>query len=179
MSVLENTNTEVIDVARAVEKFYYKEARLLDDRLFTEWLTLWADDAHLWAPLRYNLSRREQQFEYSGEDDFGYFDDDKPNLEKRVRGLETGQAWAEDPPTRTRRLITNVEVEPDDSGVGDYRPGPHFLVYRNRMEADVDLHAGCRRDILRRTATDGLLIARREVILDNNVLLSRNLSIFF
>ncbi len=87
MSVLENTNTEVIDVARAVEKFYYKEARLLDDRLFTEWLTLWADDAHLWAPLRYNLSRREQQFEYSGEDDFGYFDDDKPNLEKRVRGV--------------------------------------------------------------------------------------------
>jgi len=87
-------------------------------------------------------------------------------------------AWAEDPPSRTRHLITNVVVEPDSGTDDEYRVDSNFLVYRNRLETEVDLFAGSRTDLLRRTP-DGFRIASRRIVLDQNVLLSKNLSIFF
>lgn len=176
MTVLD---AQVTDLGREVERYYYKEARLLDDRLFNDWLELWTDDAHYWAPLRYNRTRREQHLEFSQEGEYAYFDDDKDFLAARIRRLDTGMAWAEDPPSRTRHLITNVEAEPDTSGVGDLAVRSHFLVYRNRLETEVDLFAGARHDVLRRTEAGDFLIARRKVVFDCNVLLSKNLSIFF
>ena len=53
-----------------------------------------------------------------------------------------------------------------------------FLIYRNRVETETDLLVGKREDTLRR-AGDGWLIARRKIILDQNVLLTKNLTFFF
>jgi 3-phenylpropionate/cinnamic acid dioxygenase small subunit len=53
-----------------------------------------------------------------------------------------------------------------------------FLVYRNRVETETDFLVGKREDLLRRV--DGRWhIARRKIILDQNVLLAKNLTVFF
>ena len=52
-----------------------------------------------------------------------------------------------------------------------------FLVYRSHLETDQQLLSGCREDVLRQI--DGAWkIARRTVLLDANVLLDKNLSVF-
>jgi 3-phenylpropionate/cinnamic acid dioxygenase small subunit len=92
-------------------------------------------------------------------------------------------AWAEDPPSRTRHLITNVTVRRNAEGGADGADGEYvaesaFLCYRNRLEREVDIYAGGRTDILRRSEDGGLLIARRTILLDQNVLLAKNISTF-
>jgi 3-phenylpropionate/cinnamic acid dioxygenase small subunit len=86
-------------------------------------------------------------------------------------------AWAEDPPSRSRHLITNIEVEPGD-GVSEVRVHSNFMVYRSRAETEQDFYIGARRDVLRRVA-GAWKIATRKIILDQNVLLAKNVSIFF
>ncbi len=166
---------EVILLQWEVEQFLYHEAELLDSRRFDEWLELFTDDLHYWMPLRFNRARHEEAAEESGRGDLSLFDDDKPFLAARIRRLGTGRAWAEDPPSRTRHLITNVKIE----GAGaELNVRSNFIVYRNRLEGEVDLYAGSREDLMRRSGAE-LRIARRKIVLDQNVLLSKNLSIFF
>ena len=54
-----------------------------------------------------------------------------------------------------------------------------FLIYRNRVETETDILVGKREDLLRRAGDDGWQITRRKIILDQNVLLSKNLTFFF
>lgn len=162
-----------------VEQFLYEEARLLDARLFHEWYDLIADDIHYWMPARANRTRRELDQENSRPEAYAHFDDDKASLGWRIRRLDTGMAWAEDPPSRTRHLVTNVRVaataHPDE-----YAVTSNFLLYRNRLETEVDVFAGERQDVLRRTGAEvGFQIARRTIVLDQSVLLAKNLSVFF
>jgi biphenyl 2,3-dioxygenase beta subunit len=170
-----NAAVERVLMQWEIEQFLYHEADLLDARRFDEWLDLFAEDVHYWMPLRFNLDRRDEGKDTSAPNELSLFDDDKPFMAARVRRLKTGRAWAEDPPSRTRHLVTNVKIQVASP---DFSVRSNFLVYRNRMEGEVDLYAGSRDDILRRTA-DGLKIARRTILLDQNVLLSKNLSIFF
>lgn len=171
-------DVDFVLIEREVERFLYAEARLLDERRFQEWYDLLAEDIRYFMPLRTNRLLREQGQEFSGDDDLSYFDDDKPFMHARILRLATGMAWAEDPPSRTRHLITNVTVDPVELAPGEYRVDSNFLVYRNRLETEVDLFAGSRSDVLRRSAS-GWMIAERKIVLDQNVLLSKNLSIFF
>lgn len=177
------------DLQRVVEKFYYVEARLLDERRFREWLALLAPDLRYWMSTRMNVYPR-----YSKSlkilDDSAYSDETVPNenslvildetldsLTRRVVCLETGMAWAEDPPSRTRHLVTNVEVEPG-AAPDELAVASNFIVYKNRAETEQDLFVGVRRDVLRRV--DGALkVARRRIILDQSVLLAKNVAIFF
>ena len=53
-----------------------------------------------------------------------------------------------------------------------------FLVYRNRVETETDFLVGKREDLLRRV-NGGWQIARRKIVLDQNVLLAKNLTVFF
>jgi 3-phenylpropionate/cinnamic acid dioxygenase small subunit len=79
------------------------------------------------------------------------------------------------PPSRTRRLISNVRVKKDDGR--EIEVDCNFIVYRTRMEKDEDLFVGTRNDILRR-AGGALKIARRTIVLDQAVLSAKNISIF-
>jgi len=93
-----------------------------------------------------------------------------------VARLDTGMAWAEDPPSRTRHLVGNLVVEPQDNGEVQARTA--FIVYKSHLETEQNLYAGSREDLLRQV--DGMWkIARRTIVLDANVVLAKNLSIFF
>ena len=84
-------------------------------------------------------------------------------------------AWAEDPPSRTRHLIGNLEAALLENGEASARTA--FLVYRSHLETDHQLLSGCREDVLRQV-DDKWKVARRTIVLDANVLLDKNLSVF-
>jgi 3-phenylpropionate/cinnamic acid dioxygenase small subunit len=84
-------------------------------------------------------------------------------------------AWAEDPPSRARHLIGNLEATPLENG--EVGAKTTFLVYHSHLETDHQLLSGCREDVLRKV--DGAWkVARRTIVLDAHVLLDKNLSVF-
>jgi biphenyl 2,3-dioxygenase subunit beta len=165
------------DLRVEVEQFLYFEATLLDDRNFEDWYRLFTDDIHYWMPNRMNRLMHERDREQTTEQEMGLFDENKTSLGWRVSQILTRKHWAEDPPSRARHLVTNIRIEPT-STENEYAVRSNFLVYRNRLEDEVDFWVGERRDILRRLDVQTWQIARRTIILDQNVVLSKNLSIF-
>ena len=177
------------EIIREVEQFYYREARLLDERRFHEWLQLLTDDIHYWMPVRssrYPKSSkaiaildpaRYEAEELSKEDELAILDETKETLARRIARLDTGLAWSEDPPSRTRHIIANIEVEPGDTD-SELKVYSNFIVYRNRSETEQDFYVGGRQDVLRK-GNGTWQIARRKIILDQTVLLAKNVSIFF
>jgi biphenyl 2,3-dioxygenase subunit beta len=173
--------TPMVDPAlqQAIEHFLCYEARLLDDRRFDEWYELLADDLHYFMPTRYNRLRREADGEFSAPDEAALFDETKQSIGRRLHRLRTGTAWAEDPPSRTRHLVTNVMIRPAEVA-GEYRVDAYYLVYRSRLEREVELFVGMRHDLLRRADSQaGWLVARRTILLDQATVMARNLSFFF
>ena len=87
--------------------------------------------------------------------------------------------WAENPPSRTRHLVSNVLIN-EAAEPNSFEVSSAFILYRNRLERQVDIFAGERRDVLRRADNGlGFKIAKRTILLDQSTLLSNNLSIFF
>jgi len=156
-------------------QFYIREAWLLDERKFKEWLDLFTEDVLYFMPRRKNVPRREAHRELTPLGDLAILEEDKRYLEMRVARLDTGMAWAEDPPSRTRHLIGNLEAAPLENGEVEARTA--FLVYRSHLETDHQLLSGCREDLLRKV-NGAWKVARRTIVLDANVLLDKNLSVF-
>ena len=159
-----------------VEEFLYREAELLDERRYEEWLELFTDDARYFMPMRRNVPHDEPEREFTREGlDVNWFDEGKDTLARRVQQIRTGIHWAEEPPSRICHMVSNVQIlhaSPTEIGVKS-----RFLVYRNRVETETDVLVGKREDVLRRV--DGRWkIARRMVILDQSVLLAKNLTFF-
>ena len=177
------------DLTQEVEQFLYREARLLDERRFNEWLELFTDDARYWVGGRSNrypkTSKaiaildfdRHVKHDLTKGDEPAILDETREALGRRVARLGAGMAWAEDPPSRTRHLIANIKLEPGDA-VSELKVYCNFIVYRSPAETEKDFYVGARRDVLR--LVDGAWkIARRKLTLDQNVLSAKNVSIFF
>jgi len=160
-----------------VEKFYYDEAALLDAHSYEQWAALFTEDTRYFMPIRRTVNRRELAREFTRPGEMAFFDDDLATLQGRVRKLATGTAWAEDPPSRTRHLITNIRVTEDDGT--ELAAESSFLLYRTRLKSEEDQWTGLRRDRLRRDPETGFKIASRHILLEQTLLLSRNLSNFF
>ena len=161
------------ELQHEVEQFLYEEADLLDNRQLREWLDLVAED------IRYEVRTRSNTDPY--DDTYPatslVFEDNLESLTWRVKRVESGMGWAEEPPSRTRYLITNVKIRPTEEGL-EVRSS--FLLYRNRLEIMNHFLIGERVDLLRPVDTEaGFVIARRVATLDQNVILSNNLSMIF
>ena len=169
-------------LAQEIAEFLYAEAELLDERRYDEWLALLAGDIRYWMPMRRNVKTGEEAREFTREHaDISWFDEGKETLTRRVRQIQTGIHWAEEPQSRIAHLVSNVqllEATPDAAHAREVTAKCRFLIYRNRVETETDLLVGKREDTLRRDG-NGWLIARRKIILDQNVLLTKNLTFFF
>ena len=82
-----------------------------------------------------------------------------------------------EPVSRTCHMIANVQVTAAEKDA--VRTRSRFIVYRNRTETETDFFVGKRNDLLRRDAEHGFRIVERQVFLDQNVLLAKNLTLFF
>jgi biphenyl 2,3-dioxygenase beta subunit len=159
-----------------VERFYYDEAALLDAHRYEEWIALFSDDAHYFMPIRRTRMQRELDKEFTKPGEMAFFDDTKTLLAGRITKLGSGRSWAEDPPSRTRHLITNVRILKDDGRTLEVES--NFHLYRTRLNSEETSWIGSRRDVLRRV--EGTFqIVDRKIFLEQTVLLSRNLSNFF
>nr|BAK52804.1 biphenyl 2,3-dioxygenase, small subunit [Janibacter sp. TYM3221]BAM76237.1 biphenyl 2,3-dioxygenase, small subunit [Janibacter sp. TYM3221] len=162
-----------------IEQFYYWEAKLLNDRRFPEWFALLAEDIHYFMPIRSTRIMREAHLEWSGPADYAHFDDNADMMRGRLRKITSDVSWSENPASRTRHSISNVMIRDGDRS-DEYDISNVFIVYRSRLERQVDIFAGERRDILRRTDTEaGFEIVKRTILLDQSTVLSNNLSFFF
>jgi benzoate/toluate 1,2-dioxygenase beta subunit len=149
-----------LDLLRAVEQFVYREARYQDEQRYDEWEALWADDAIYWVP--------------SGADDIdptaqmSIIFDNRSRIGTRIKQLKTGKRHAQNPASKLRHLIANVELLPAAAGApeDEVEVGANFLVYESR-ERGVTLWAGRSEWTLRR-AQDDFRIARKKVMLVNN-----------
>ena len=144
---------------------------------------LLADDITYFMPIRRNVkfgqhAQRENTVQGRG---ISWFDEDKWTLTKRVDQILTGVHYAEEPLSRVCHMVSNVQIRRVTPSLDDPREVEvrcRFLVYQNRIEYETYTFVGKRTDLLRKTA-DGWKIARREILLDQNVLLAKNLSTFF
>ena len=171
-------------LTQEIAQFLYREAELLDERRYGDWLALLADDIRYWMPMRRNVKYGEESREFTREvTDINWFDEGKDTLTRRVRQIETGIHWAEEPVSRIAHLVTNVQIieaTPSAAEPCEVSVKCRFLIYRNRVETETDLLVGKREDLLRRAPDDrGWLIARRKIVLDQNVLMTKNLTFFF
>ena len=156
--------------------YYTAEAWLLDQRRLAEWLELFTDDVLYYMPRRKNVSRRELEREVPPIGDLAFFEEDKQYLRMRVERLDSGMAWAEDPPSRTRHIFGNLVVTEQENG--EVTALTAFIIFRSHLEIDQNIFAGSREDTLRKV--DGeWKIAKRLILLDANVLPDKNLSVFF
>jgi len=180
--VVANDPLAMLLLKQDVEAFLYHEANLLDDRRYEEWLDLLTDDVRYWVPMRRNVKFGELEREFTREgQDINWFDEGKTTLTQRVRQILTGVHWAEEPLSRLSHLVTNVEIteaSPSAADAEEVSLRCRFIIYRNRVATETDILVGRREDRLRRV--DGeWRIAQRQVFLDQNVLLAKNLTFFF
>lgn len=169
--VLAHIDLHGLLLQRSVEAFLFHEAELLDSHRYRDWLGLLADDITYTAPVRGNR-RSDGRVD---PETMRWFDENRNTLELRVRRFETDVNWAEEPRSRTRRLVGNVRVATDGD---DVSVRSNLLCHRNRGESERgDLIAAERHDVLR--AVDGRWqLATRRIMLDHGTLGTKNLAIF-
>jgi 3-phenylpropionate/cinnamic acid dioxygenase small subunit len=91
-----------------IENFLYREARLMDEHAYDEWLSLWAEDLLYWVPC--NADDIDPQRHVS------IIYDTRPFLEDRIERLKSGVAYAQEPKSRLRRVVSNIEIEEGNNG---------------------------------------------------------------
>jgi phthalate 3,4-dioxygenase beta subunit len=166
------------------------EAELLDQHRYRDWLDVLTEDITYRMPVQVTTANGTAGPVLG---DMVHFDEDRYTLGLRVERLEGRHAWTEDPPSRTRRFVTNVRLTPP---AGTSRPGntpevevrSYLLLFRSRGDdRPPDFIAAERTDVLRRRAPnpavpndldDDWLLARREIAVDEAVLRTQNLAVF-
>jgi 3-phenylpropionate/cinnamic acid dioxygenase small subunit len=151
-----------------VSEFLYDEAALLDARRYQEWLALLTED------VRYRVSASAVRELDAEPQTFSILDETAATLRRRI--LQIGNprlTYAENPPSFTRRFVSNVRAREDGDG---FAVTSYLLLYRKGAAmSEAALYAGVRADRLRRTEA-GLRLAARDVVLDTNVVPTPNLS---
>jgi benzoate/toluate 1,2-dioxygenase beta subunit len=146
-----------VDLLREVEQFIYREARFQDELQYDAWEALWTDDGVYWVPANGDDTDPTKQV--------SIIFDNRARIATRIKQLHTGKRHSQTPPSRLRRLVSNVELI-GEAGDGDVKVGANFLVYESR-ERGVTLWAGRSEYTLRRT-DDGLRMAYKKVALVDN-----------
>jgi 3-phenylpropionate/cinnamic acid dioxygenase small subunit len=145
-----------VDLLKDVEQFIYREARLQDELEYDAWEALWTDDAIYWVPVNADDSDPEREM--------SIIYDNRSRIGTRIKQLHTGKRHSQNPASRLRRLISNVELLGSEGD--DVLVGANFLVYESR-ERGVTLWAGRSEYRLRREDGDWRM-ARKTVYLVNN-----------
>lgn len=142
------------------EALLYQEAHLLDSGLFLDWLDLLAPNLRYWSPARAEVTREQERNDEAMR--LSLFDETKASLTFRIQRLNTGLAWSENPPTRTRRFISNVTVERQADNVVHIQS--NFMLFRSRGFASESILVGCRED--RWFNAEHWLLQERKIVVD-------------
>ena len=150
---MDATNVSVRDV----EEFLYREARFADENRYDEWMALWTDDAIYWVPT--NKDDYDPRYHVS------MIYDHRERLQDRVDRLKSGAAWSQEPKSRMRHLISNIEILPA-SKAGEITVHSNFVLGELRRGLQTVYFAGQIHRL--RPSPDGLKLSFKKVMLLNN-----------
>lgn len=152
----------------------YDEAAALDERRFDDWLAMLEQDLLYTAPIR--LTRNGPNKDRDVMRTMMHFDDNYSSILMRT-GRLAKSAWAEDPPSRTRRFVTNTRVAECDAA-GEYEVSSYLYVERSRFDVPHNETLSAERRDIWRLVGGAYKLARREIIVDQATLGMSNLAIF-
>ena len=161
-----------------VLELLFREAELLDEHRYSEWLELLSHDIEYRMPVQRTRTAANGGNEFS--DRIFLFDENFKSLQWRVELLEKAGSynWVEDPRSLTRHIIGNVRLSATDPSGCSVRS--NFIVYRGiGGKLEHDLFTGRRLDALTRRENGDLCLQSRMIHLDQTLVLARNLSILF
>ncbi|MEH7254381.1 3-phenylpropionate/cinnamic acid dioxygenase subunit beta [Neobacillus niacini] len=157
-----------------ISNFLNHEAFLLDHNHYNEWLDILSVDIKYRMPLRVTTNNKGQS---NIVNNMTYFEETKSSLISRVARLYTSSAWAENPATRQRHIISNVMIE-STSNSDEYQVRSYILFLRSRgSDHDTEKLFGERLDIIRKENSKWKLI-ERTIYPDQAVLTISNMSMF-
>jgi len=144
---------------RTVVEFLYREARLADEARYAEWLALWTDDAVYWVPASTDPAA-------DPETRISHIYDNRARLETRVKLLQTGHRYSQEPASPMRRLISNIEVE--EGSAGGLIAGSNFVLAELSIQARPEMHWWVGRATHHLRRVDGVLrMSLKKVVLIN------------
>lgn len=144
---------------RAVADFLYREARLADEARYADWLALWTDDGVYWVPATTAPGVDPDRH-------LSHIYDNRARLDTRVKLLQTGQRYSQEPASRMRRLISNIEAE--EAGGGELVAESNFLIAELAIQAKHEVHWWVGRATHRLRRVDGALrMCGKTVVLIN------------
>jgi ethylbenzene dioxygenase subunit beta len=165
------------DPEHEIERFLFREARLLDANDYEGWLSMLHPDIHYWMPLIQSRYKRDKAELYDP-NRMAHFDERYDDLALRAGRFKQKTAWAEDPPTRHCHFVTNIEIESGDL-LDHWTVHSLVISLRNRNEDEETWLGGRRTDIICKLTSGDLKLLRRHIFMAQSVLLSKNLNTFF
>jgi 3-phenylpropionate/cinnamic acid dioxygenase small subunit len=144
---------------RAVVDFLYTEARLADEARYAEWLALWTDDGVYWVPATTDPDADPDKH-------LSHIYDNRGRLETRIKLLQTGHRYSQEPASLMRRLVSNIEVHA--AADGELVAESNFVLAELAIQAKREMHwwVGRTTHRLRRVGGE-LKMCRKKVVLVN------------
>ena len=153
---------------RDVIEFLHREARLADEARYAEWHALWTDDAVYWVPASTDPHADPEKH-------LSHIYDNRARLDTRVKLLQTGHRYSQEPASLMRRLISNVEVE--EAVNGELVAASNFILAELSVQAKHEMHWWVGRTTHRLRRVDGVLkMSQKKVVLVNAAETLPNLS---
>jgi 3-phenylpropionate/cinnamic acid dioxygenase small subunit len=144
---------------RAVVEFLHREARLADEARYAEWHALWTDDGVYWVPATTDPAADPEKH-------LSHIYDNRTRLDTRIKLLQTGHRYSQEPPSLMRRLISNVEVERAENG--EFVAVSNFILAELSVQAKHEMHWWVGRTTHRLRLVDGTLrMSQKKVVLVN------------
>ena len=144
------------DLVHDVSQFLFREARYADDHRYEDWEALWADDGIYWIPANGDDIDPERQM--------SIIYDNRSRIRLRVRQLMTGKRHTQEPQSRLRRIVGDIEVLKADAR--ELQVTCNTMIFESALRGDV-IWASRNEFVLRREGDD-FKIARKKVVLVNN-----------
>jgi 3-phenylpropionate/cinnamic acid dioxygenase small subunit len=146
-----------VDIRR-IEAFVFREARLADENRYDEWLSLWhEEEAVYWVPANKD--------DYDPRRHVSIIYDRWERLQARVDRLKSGAAWSQEPQSRMRRIVSNVEID-DIRADGVIVVRSNFVLGELRRELQTAYFAAQEHHL--RPVGSGLKMSLKKVMLINN-----------
>jgi 3-phenylpropionate/cinnamic acid dioxygenase small subunit len=144
---------------RSAADFLYREARLADEARYAEWLALWTDDGVYWVPATTDPAADPERH-------LSHVYDNRARIETRVKLLQTGHRYSQEPASLMRRLVSNIEVTAAEAG--ELTVESNFILAELAVQAKHELHWWAGRTTHRLRPVDGeLRMSRKTVVLVN------------
>jgi 3-phenylpropionate/cinnamic acid dioxygenase small subunit len=151
------------DLLREVEQFLFLESRLADDGDYDGWEALWTDDGVYWIPANGDDIDPATQM--------SIIFDNRSRIALRIRQLKNDKRHAQNPRSRLRRILGNIEILDSDSDDGDVVVGANFFIYESR-DRGTTIWAGRNEYRLRRVDGAWRMVRKKVMLVDNDRALS-------